>query len=62
MDFSNLRHLACSEVRAANLSRQCAFDAFNSRLAGGAHRQCVRRRAMRYIQNDVIPFFPFFRI
>ncbi|KAG7234545.1 hypothetical protein INR49_003931 [Caranx melampygus] len=37
--FNNFRHLACSEVRAANLSGDCSFN----------NEECVRGRALRSI-------------
>ncbi|KAG7269658.1 hypothetical protein CRUP_019047 [Coryphaenoides rupestris] len=50
--FNNHRHLACSEIRAANLSGDCSIGSelkrFNFGLKG--HRQeCVRDRALRSI-------------
>lgn len=50
--FNNYRHLACSEVRAANLSGDCAFSNEVSRLNFGLkkhHQVCVRDRALRSI-------------
>uniref|UniRef100_A0A147A4M9 Mitochondrial inner membrane protease ATP23 n=1 Tax=Fundulus heteroclitus TaxID=8078 RepID=A0A147A4M9_FUNHE len=51
--FNNFRHLACSEIRAANLSGDCAFRTELSRFNFGLkeHQQeCVRSRALRSIQ------------
>ncbi|KAI4803325.1 hypothetical protein KUCAC02_006876 [Chaenocephalus aceratus] len=50
--FNNLRHLACSEVRAANLSGDCSFSSEVSRFNFGMkqhHQECVRDRALRSI-------------
>ncbi|XP_056280644.1 mitochondrial inner membrane protease ATP23 homolog [Pseudoliparis swirei] len=50
--FNNLKHLACSEIRAANLSGDCTFHAEVSRFNFGLkeHQQaCVRGRAVRSI-------------
>ncbi|XP_036977289.1 mitochondrial inner membrane protease ATP23 homolog isoform X1 [Acanthopagrus latus] len=50
--FSNLRHLACSEIRAANLSGDCAFKNEAARFNFGLqkhHQECVRGRALRSI-------------
>uniref|UniRef100_A0A3P8WID8 Mitochondrial inner membrane protease ATP23 n=2 Tax=Cynoglossus semilaevis TaxID=244447 RepID=A0A3P8WID8_CYNSE len=47
--FSNLKHLACSEIRAANLSGDCSFSNEVSRLNLGLkqhHQECVRARAL----------------
>ncbi|PWN37514.1 uncharacterized protein FA14DRAFT_163367 [Meira miltonrushii] len=48
-DWSNLRHVACSEIRAASLSGDCRF--FNELLRGKFgvrkhHQTCARRRAI----------------
>lgn len=51
LDFKNLDHLACTEVRAANLT-YCSF--MSSWIDGDAapwdmkqkHQECVKRRAM----------------
>ena len=48
VNFDNVSHLACTEVRAANLS-QCRFDVWNSRLSGSAHRDCVKDKAARSV-------------
>ncbi|XP_057180367.1 mitochondrial inner membrane protease ATP23 homolog [Triplophysa rosa] len=50
--FSNFRHLACSEIRAANLSGDCSFINEISRFNFGLkehHQECVRSRALRSI-------------
>ncbi|XP_029317976.1 mitochondrial inner membrane protease ATP23 homolog [Cottoperca gobio] len=50
--FNNFRHLACSEIRAANLSGDCTFTNECNRLNFGLkqHQQeCVRGRALRSI-------------
>ncbi|KAK2893151.1 hypothetical protein QQF64_034883 [Cirrhinus molitorella] len=50
--FSNFRHLACSEIRAANLSGDCSFVNEISRFNFGLkehHQACVRGRALRSI-------------
>ncbi|XP_061923127.1 mitochondrial inner membrane protease ATP23 homolog isoform X1 [Entelurus aequoreus] len=50
--FSNFRHLACSEIRAANLSGDCSFPNEMSRYHFGMkqhHQECVRNRALRSI-------------
>ncbi|XP_017296703.1 mitochondrial inner membrane protease ATP23 homolog [Kryptolebias marmoratus] len=50
--FDNFRHLACSEIRAANLSGDCAFTNELSRFNFGLkqhHQECVRDRALRSI-------------
>ncbi|XP_064417651.1 mitochondrial inner membrane protease ATP23 homolog isoform X3 [Latimeria chalumnae] len=50
--FNNVKHLACSEVRAANLSGECSFVNELSRFNFGVkqhHQKCVRDRALRSI-------------
>ncbi|AWO97733.1 putative mitochondrial inner membrane protease ATP23 -like [Scophthalmus maximus] len=50
--FNNFRHLACSEIRAANLSGDCSFSQEAARLNFGLkqhHQECVRSRALRSI-------------
>ncbi|XP_070710075.1 mitochondrial inner membrane protease ATP23 homolog [Pempheris klunzingeri] len=50
--FNNYRHLACSEIRAANLSGDCRFMNEVSRFNFGLkqhHQECVRGRALRSI-------------
>jgi inner membrane protease ATP23 len=49
MDITNCKHMACTEIRAASLSGDCAWsnEMLRGRLAGGAgHQACVRRRAV----------------
>jgi len=53
-DALNLRHLACTEIRAANLTPCTILDAMDYdvsifKLKGG-HRECVRRRAVLSLQ------------
>lgn len=50
--FNNYRHLACSEIRAANLSGDCSFYNEAARFNFGLkehHQECVRARALRSI-------------
>ncbi|XP_063783434.1 mitochondrial inner membrane protease ATP23 homolog isoform X3 [Pseudophryne corroboree] len=50
--FTNVRHLACSEIRAANLSGDCSLSNEISRFNFGLkqhHQACVRDRALRSI-------------
>lgn len=50
--FNNIKHLACSEIRAANLSGECTFGNELSRFNFGLkqhHQKCVRERACRSI-------------
>ncbi|XP_069485968.1 mitochondrial inner membrane protease ATP23 homolog isoform X2 [Ambystoma mexicanum] len=50
--FDNVKHLACSEVRAANLSGDCSLVNEMTRLKFGLkqhHQVCVRDRALRSI-------------
>lgn len=50
--FNNIKHLACSEIRAANLSGECTFGNELSRFNFGIkqhHQKCVRERACRSI-------------
>jgi inner membrane protease ATP23 len=53
VDWDNLEHLACSEIRAANLSGDCFYWKENfARLKFGwkAHQQdCVKERATKSI-------------
>lgn len=53
MDYSSCRHLACTEIRAANLSTDCRWDAEWGRgILGlkGQQKACVKRRAKLSIQ------------
>ncbi|XP_062990874.1 mitochondrial inner membrane protease ATP23 homolog isoform X1 [Elgaria multicarinata webbii] len=50
--FNNVKHLACSEIRAANLSGDCSLLNEMSRFKFGLkqhHQTCVRDRAVRSI-------------
>lgn len=50
--FDNVKHLACSEIRAANLSGDCSIMSEVSRFKFGLkrhHQVCVRDRALRSI-------------
>ncbi|XP_040266463.1 mitochondrial inner membrane protease ATP23 homolog isoform X1 [Bufo bufo] len=50
--FNNVRHLACSEIRAANLSGDCSLSNEISRFNFGLkqhHQACVRDRSLRSI-------------
>uniref|UniRef100_A0A8C5MPV9 Mitochondrial inner membrane protease ATP23 n=1 Tax=Leptobrachium leishanense TaxID=445787 RepID=A0A8C5MPV9_9ANUR len=50
--FNNVRHLACSEIRAANLSGDCTMGNEMKRFKFGFkehHKVCVRDRALRSI-------------
>ncbi|KAF8882209.1 peptidase M76 family-domain-containing protein [Mucidula mucida] len=59
VDWSNLRHLACSEIRANNLSGDCRFfSELNRGIVSFAaqHQECVRRRAIVSVtQNSNCP-------
>ncbi|SNX87720.1 related to ATP23 - putative metalloprotease of the mitochondrial inner membrane [Melanopsichium pennsylvanicum] len=49
VDWSNLRHHACSEIRAASLSGDCGFGREFQRRNYGfklQHQKCVKRRAV----------------
>ena len=53
MDYTSCRHLACTEIRAANLSGDCRWDAEWGRgIFGlrGQQRACVKRRAKLSIE------------
>ncbi|MEE6480735.1 hypothetical protein FKM82_012658 [Ascaphus truei] len=50
--FNSVRHLACSEIRAANLSGDCSLGNELTRFKFGVkqhHQVCVRDRALRSI-------------
>ncbi|XP_015269536.1 PREDICTED: mitochondrial inner membrane protease ATP23 homolog [Gekko japonicus] len=50
--FNNIKHLACSEIRAANLSGDCSLLSEMTRFKFGLkqhHQTCVRDRAVRSI-------------
>ncbi|RKP04153.1 hypothetical protein CXG81DRAFT_8670 [Caulochytrium protostelioides] len=55
VDWSQCAHLACSEIRAANLSGDCKFGRELKRgnwaLAAKHHQACVKRRAILSLQN-----------
>lgn len=54
VDWYNLRHVACTEIRAASLSGDCRFgrEVFRGRLGVTAqHQACVRRRAFLSIRG-----------
>lgn len=49
VDWNNLRHQACSEIRAANLSGDCSFRRNFTRgwfKITAQHKECVRMRAV----------------
>ncbi|KAK0194905.1 peptidase M76 family-domain-containing protein [Armillaria mellea] len=49
VDWSNLRHQACSEIRANSLSGDCRYASELARGVfgvAGQHQECVRRRAV----------------
>merc|ERR1712146_16404 len=52
VDYQNIEHLACTEIRAAALSGDCdmaaEFDRGNFKLKG-QHQACVKRRAIAAI-------------
>lgn len=58
VDWSDTKHHACSEVRAANLSGECGwwreYKAGNTGLTDIAkhHQDCVRRRAARSVASN----------
>ena len=56
MDYQNIEHLACTEIRAAALSGDCdiaaEFDRGNFNLKG-QHQACVKRRAIAAIMTGV---------
>lgn len=50
--FNNYRHLACSEIRAANLSGECAFKNQMFKFQVKKHHQeCVRAHALQSMLN-----------
>ncbi|KAF9055386.1 hypothetical protein BDZ89DRAFT_1004236 [Hymenopellis radicata] len=59
VDWANLRHQACSEIRANNLSGDCRY--FSELRRGivsfaAQHQECVRRRAIESVtQNPNCP-------
>ncbi|KAF0852427.1 mitochondrial Complex V (CV) inner mitochondrial membrane metalloprotease (Atp23) [Andalucia godoyi] len=51
MDWGNLAHHACSEIRAANLSGDCSFlkEVMRGKVGGafrGHYQMCIKRRAV----------------
>ncbi|AAS50429.1 AAR064Wp [Eremothecium gossypii ATCC 10895] len=57
VDWMNLKHHACSEVRASNLSGECRLSqeffrrGFNGSFGRG-HQECVRRRAVLSVMGN----------
>ena len=56
IDFNDLSHLACTEIRAASLSNQCSlFNHFSSSsrpfLLKNQHATCVRNRARESMET-----------
>lgn len=56
VDWLNLKHHACSEIRASSLSGECRimaqfWRAAISKFAGG-HQECVKRRAVLSVQAN----------
>ena len=57
VDWANLRHHACSEIRAASLSGDCSISReWNRRNYGlkGQHQKCVRRRAVLSVMANPV--------
>ncbi|CUS23353.1 LAQU0S09e02850g1_1 [Lachancea quebecensis] len=57
VDWLNLKHHACSEIRASSLSGECRFmQEFSRRGLGfkvsGGHQECVRRRATLSVMGN----------
>jgi len=56
VDFTNCRHHACTEIRAANLSRDCLWSNEWRRGLGkfitNQHNKCVKRRAWESIRTS----------
>lgn len=55
VDWNNLKHHACSEIRAANLSGDCKFfrEFARGNVGFNKHQQeCVRRRAILSLQAN----------
>jgi len=55
VDLSDCRHHACTEIRAANLSKDCSF--LNEWRRGNRktldqHKKCVRRRALESLAGN----------
>lgn len=54
MDYSDAKHLACTEIRASNLSGECGWTEEFKRLQFGFAKQqqrCVARRAALSIEG-----------
>ncbi|XP_033113980.1 mitochondrial inner membrane protease ATP23 homolog isoform X2 [Anneissia japonica] len=55
VEWNNLRHVACTEIRAASLSGDCSF--FNQNLYSRKfgfmkhHQKCVQERAMKSVMS-----------
>lgn len=58
LNWKNKLHVACTEIRAANLSGECAFTKEFKRGNWGIakqHQECVRRRAvMSLVQSKIV--------
>ncbi|THV01886.1 hypothetical protein K435DRAFT_376205 [Dendrothele bispora CBS 962.96] len=57
VDWSNLRHHACSEIRANNLSGDCRYTRELRRgffSFSKQHQVCVRRRAIESVSNNPV--------
>lgn len=55
VDWSNLRHHACSEIRAASLSGDCRWSRELRRRNFGVvkqHQECTRRRAVLSVRSN----------
>lgn len=46
IDWNNIKHVACSEIRAAHLSGDCSLTNEINRGRIGSFKSCVRRRAL----------------
>lgn len=57
VDWNNPEHLACSAIRAANLSTECSFFKELGRLKfgfGKHHQECVKRRAILQVKASPV--------
>lgn len=57
LDPGNIYHVACTEVRAANLSTDCSFTTELYRMGGpfsirNHQRECVQRRAVLSVKHN----------
>jgi len=55
VDFSNCRHVACTEIRASNLSGDCKWTREVSRgfiSFSKQHQACVKRRAIKSVRAN----------